>query len=66
MLLRKKHITVYFLGHLGKILGIQNKYSEAYEAEMAKYRVEMPEYEGDDDALLDAIIRDGEEYGDTE
>lgn len=29
------------------MLGIQNKYSEAYEAEMAKYRVEMPEYEGD-------------------
>ncbi len=48
------------------MLGIQNKYSEAYETEMAKYRVEMPEYEGDDDALLDAIIRDGEDYGDTE
>ena len=31
------------------MLGIQNKYSEAYEAEMAKYRVEIPEYEGDGD-----------------
>ena len=48
------------------MLGIQNKYSEAYEAEMAKYRVEMSEHEGDDDALLDAIIRDGEDYGDME
>ena len=48
------------------MLGIHNKYSAAYEEEMAKYRVEMPEYEGDDDALLDAIISDGEDYGDTE
>ena len=62
----RKYITVYFLGHLCKMLGIQNKYSAAYEEEMAKYRVEMPEYEGDDDALLDAIISDGEDYGNTE
>lgn len=62
----RKYVTIYFLGHFCKMLGVQNKYSSAYEKEMAKYRVEMPEYEGDDDALLDAIINEGENYGGTE
>lgn len=62
----RKYITVYFLGHFCKMLGIRNKYSAAYEEEMAKYRVEMPEYEGDDDVLLDAVISDGEDYGNEE
>jgi hypothetical protein len=51
-----KYITVYFLGHLCKMMGIKNKYARAYEAEMSKYAVEMPEYEDDDDALFDAVF----------
>ncbi len=51
-----KYITVYFLGHLCKMMGIKNSYSRMYEAEMAKYKVEKPEYEDDDEALFDAVF----------
>lgn len=51
-----KYITVYFLGHLCKMMGIKNSYSRAYEDEMAKYKVERPEYEDDEDALFDAVF----------
>ena len=59
-----KYITVYFLGHLCKMMGIKNSYSRMYEAEMAKYKVEKPEYEDDDEALFDAVFSqqlDGED-----
>lgn len=51
-----RYITVYFLGHLCKMMGIKNSYSAAYEKEMAKYTVERPEYEGDDEAVFDAVF----------
>lgn len=51
-----RYITVYFLGHLCKMMGIKNSYSRMYEAEMAKYKVEKPEYEDDDEALFDAVF----------
>lgn len=51
-----RYITVYFLGHLCKMMGIKNRYSRLYEQEMDKYRVERPEYEEDDDALFDAVF----------
>ena len=51
-----KYITIYFLGHLCKMMGIKNSYSRMYEAEMAKYKVEKPEYEDDDEALFDAVF----------
>ena len=40
------------------MMGIKNSYSKMYEDEMAKYKVEKPEYEGDEDneALFDAIF----------
>ena len=38
----RKYIRVWFLGHLCKMLGINNEYSEEYEMEMARLRVEMP------------------------
>lgn len=47
-----KYITVYFLGHLCKMMGINNKYAKMYEEEMSKYRVENPQYEDDDDETL--------------
>lgn len=53
-----RHISVYFLGHLCKMLGVKNKYSKMYEDEMTKYRVEKPEYEGDDEALFDAVFNE--------
>lgn len=51
-----KYVTVYFLGHLCKMMGIKNSYSRMYENEMAKYKVEKPEYEDDDEALFDAVF----------
>lgn len=51
-----KFITIYFLGHLCKMLNIKNKYSKIYEDEMAKYRVEVPELsEADDDDIFEYI-----------
>lgn len=51
-----RYITVYFLGHLCKMIGIKNTYARMYEAEMAKYHVEKPEYQGDDEALFDSVF----------
>lgn len=44
-----KYITVWFLGHLCKMLKIKNKYAALYEEEMARLRVDRPEYEGEDE-----------------
>lgn len=60
-----RYISIYFLGHLCKMMGIKNTYSRMYEDEMAKYRVEKPEYEGDDEAIFDAVFG-GDNYGDDE
>lgn len=51
-----KYISVYFLGHLCKMMNIKNSYSRMYEEEISKYRVEKPEYEGDDEALFDSVF----------
>lgn len=51
-----KFITVYFLGHLCKMIGIKNNYARMYDEEMAKYKVEKPQYEGDDEALFDSVF----------
>lgn len=47
-----KYISIWFFGHLCKMLGIKNSYSKLYEAEIARLRVERPEYEDDDDDTL--------------
>jgi len=52
-----RYITIYFLGHLCKMLKIKNRYSNLYEQEMAKYRVEIPELEeADDEEVFEALI----------
>ena len=51
-----KYITVYFLGHLCKMIGIKNNYARMYDEEMAKYKVEKPQYSEDDEALFDAVF----------
>jgi hypothetical protein len=51
-----RYITVWFLGHLCKMMGIKNSYSRMYEEEMHKYEVEKPEYEEDENALFDAVF----------
>lgn len=47
----KKYIFTW-MGHLCKMLGIQNGYTKMYEAEIDRLRVERPEYDGDDDEAL--------------
>ena len=57
-----RYITVYFLGHLCKMLKINNRYSSIYEEEMAKYRVEIPELEeADDEDVFNYILNSGGE-----
>ena len=44
-----KRYVFTWMGHLCKMLGIKNGYEQLYEDEIAKLRVEKPEYDGDDD-----------------
>jgi hypothetical protein len=46
----KHYISVWFLGHLCKMMGIKNSYSQEYEDEIARYKVEKPEYVDEDDS----------------
>ncbi len=56
-----RYISIWFLGHLCKMLNIKNTYCKLYEEEMAKMRIEKPEYEDDDDETLfnDIFASDG-------
>lgn len=54
-----KYISVFFLGHLCKMMNIKNKFARMYEEEMAKYTVQKPEYEGDEEATFDAVFGGG-------
>lgn len=47
-----KYISVWFLGHLCKMLKLNNRYSRLYEEEMSRLRVERPEYEGEDEEAI--------------
>ncbi len=51
-----RYITIYFLGHLCKMIGIKNSYSRMYDCEMEKYKVQKPEYEDDEEALFDSVF----------
>lgn len=44
-----RYITIWFFGHLCKMLGIKNSYCKLYEQEIEKMRVEHPEYDDEDD-----------------
>lgn len=55
-----KLLTIYFLGHLCKMLGLKNRYSKMYEEEMDKYRVSIPELEEtDDEDVFDFLVNNG-------
>lgn len=43
-----KYIKVFFLGHLSRMLGLKNQYSEEYWEEMNKHTVEEPVAEEED------------------
>ena len=60
----RRMFSIYFLGHLCKMLGIKNRHSVMYEEEMDKYRVEIPDLsDADDEDVFDFIsnrTNDGE------
>lgn len=41
----KKYIRVWFLGHLSKMFGLQNKYAQEYDEEVGQYTVTPPSYD---------------------
>lgn len=57
-----RYISIWMLGHLAKMMGIKNAYSQMYEDEMAKRSVERPEFTGDDEELFESVF--DEEGGD--
>ena len=58
-----KYISVFFKGHLAKMLGIDNKDADEYDKYMEQYSVSKPEYDDDDGggAIYDAIFGNAEE-----
>lgn len=44
-----RYISIWFLGHLCKMLGIRNTYCKLYDDEIARLRIERPELESEDD-----------------
>lgn len=60
-----KNITTWFLGHAAKMVGERNSYCKMYEDEMARLRVERPEYaDADDDVLISSVFGDESEGDD--
>ena len=47
----KKYLSVWFYGHLCKMIGRKNKWSKMYEEEISKYTVNKPEYNSEDDEI---------------
>jgi hypothetical protein len=44
----RKYISVWFLGHLSRMMGYKNENMDEYEEEINKYKVENPEYQQDE------------------
>lgn len=59
----KKYVFTW-MGHLCKMLGIKNSYSKLYEDEIERYKVDKPEYEGDDEDLLEDFFSSNQEEDD--
>lgn len=50
----KKYISVWFFGHLCKMLGLKNNYSKMYDEEISKYTVENPNDSTEDEESGDS------------
>lgn len=52
-----RYISIWFFGHLSKMLGIKNAYCKLYEDELAKMRVDKPEFiEEDDETVFNSLF----------
>lgn len=60
----KKYIFTW-MGHLTKMLGIRGGYTKLYDEEVARLRVEKPEYEDEDDETLLSDYYSESGYGDA-
>lgn len=62
------YISVWFLGHLCKMMGVKGSYDKVfdeYKEEVAKYTVDKPEYDEEDEGtkfkgLFNSITKDGD------
>ena len=55
-----KFVHTWMFGHLAKMVGLRNSYTQMYEDEMERLRVAKPEYaDDDDDALITSAFEDG-------
>ena len=61
----KKYVFTW-MGHLTKMLGIKGGYTKLYEEEVERLRVEMPEYEDEDDETLLSDYYSENTYGDAQ
>lgn len=48
----RRYISVYFLGHLSKMFGFKNEWSQLYEEEIAKYTVDKPQFSESEENLV--------------
>lgn len=62
----KKYISTWFLGHLAKMLGIKKAELPLYEREIARLRVERPEYDDEDDEAFFDSVFSGTSGGDSD
>lgn len=62
------YIDVFFKGHLSKMMGLKNAFSNLYTKFMKKYTVEKPEYsdEENSEVLFDAIFGNSSSNSDNE
>lgn len=59
-----RYFTIWVLGHLCKMLNIKNTYCKMYEDELAKMRIERPEYvDEDDETMFNDIFGDSPAEG---
>ena len=61
----KKYIFTW-MGHVFKLAGKKNAFAKLYEDEIARLRVERPEYDGDDESLVVDFYSDDNSGGETD
>lgn len=59
-----RYVDTWLKGHLSKMLGKKNTYSALYEKEIAKMRLERPEFEDEDDETFFSDVFGEEEQDD--
>lgn len=62
----RRYISVWLYGHLAKMMGKKNLYSKLYEDEIARLRVDHPEYmDEDDEDFITDVLSEEDDGGDA-